>query len=277
VRRDLRGTVLIVGSVVGGLAILVGVAIALSGGGDDGEETRRVVTPPERPSTTTTTFRVTTTFPSTTLPPITSPPTRPPTPATVTPGTIVVVPTSPPPTAPPTTAGPVATTTTSSAPTTTTTHPPTVEQQLADLLETTLRTDGTLPPDEQRRVAVDFDPNSDERVRVTWSLDAALTPEQQRYTARYETFALLRSIQGFAAADDQRVVLRATLPDPDTGDPMRVVRLVFEPDTLAGIDFTTLDPLTIFDVADVAEIDPVLLPTPPPTTTTSTTTTTTHP
>jgi hypothetical protein len=273
----MRGTLVVVGSVVGGLALLVGIAIALSGGGDDGQETRRVVTPPERSSTTTSTVRVTTTFPSTTLPPVTSPATTPPTPATLTPGTIVVVPTAPPPTAAPATTPTTAATTTTTAPTTTTTHPQTVEQQLADQLELSLRTDGVLPPDDHRRVAVDFDPSSDERVRVTWALDAALTPEQQRYTARYETAALLRSIQTFDHVDGERVVLRATLPDPDTGDPLRVVRLVFEPDTWAAIDFTTFDPLTIFDIADVAEVDPVLLPTPPPTTTTSTTTTTTHP
>lgn len=276
--RDLRGTLIIVGSVVGGLALLVGVAIAVSSGGDDGQETRRVVTPPEPPTTTSTTFRVTTTIPSTTLPPITSPATSPPTvPPTITPGTVVVIPTAPP-TAPPTTppTAPVVTTTPTTVHTTTTTHPPTVEQQLANLLETTLRTDGTLPPDELRRVAVDFDPNSDERVRVTWALDPALTPEQQRYTARLEATALLHSIQGFDQVSDERIVLRATLPDVDTGQPARVVRLVFEPDTLAALDFTTLDPLSIFDLADVAEIDPALLPTPPPTTTTSSTTTTTH-
>jgi hypothetical protein len=265
--------VLIVGSVVGGLLLIVGIAIALSGGGDDGQETRRVVTPPERPSTTSTSIFVTT-LPSTTLPPVTTPPT---TPATITPGTVVVVPpTSPPATAAPATAPPSTTPTTHPS-TTTTTKPQTVAEQLADLLETTLSADGTLPPDDLRRVKVDFDPHSDERVRVTWALDPTLTPEQQRIAARVDAAALLRSIQGFSELGDERIVLRATLPDPDTGDPMRVVRLVFEHDTLVGIDFATSDELTIFELADEADIDPTLLPTPSTTTTSSTTTTTKKP
>ena len=76
--------------------------------------------------------------------------------------------------------------------------------------------------------------------------------------------------------NDERVILRANLPDPDDpGETIRVVRLEFERATLDGIDFTTVDPLTIFELADDAVVDDSLEPPPPATTTTSSSTTTT--
>jgi hypothetical protein len=124
-------------------------------------------------------------------------------------------------------------------------------------------------PGTPSRVTVRFvpDPGGD-RVRVTWKLDETLTTDQQRVQARLDAFALLRAIQAANPPGDGPVVLRATLPDPDTGEPDRVIRLVYERDTLDGIDFTTIDPLTIFTLADDSDIDPDLAPTP---TTTSTT------
>jgi len=111
-----------------------------------------------------------------------------------------------------------------------------------------------------------------DRVRVTWKLDEKLTTNEQRVRARLEAFTLLRVIQAANPPGDGPVVLRATLPDPDTGDPHRVIRLVYERDTLDGINFKTIDPLTIFTLADDSDIDLDLAPT--PVTTSSTTSTT---
>ena len=169
---------------------------------------------------------------------------------------------------------PTGTTATSAASTTSTTRPPTVAEQLQTLLEATLLGEADPPPPgTPPRVRVTYD--VDELVRVSWDLDDTLSTTAQRYAAREEATALLRVIQGFAEIGEEPVVLRALLPDPDTGDPSRVVRLLFERDTLDALDFSTLDPLTIFERADEADIDPALAPTPPPTTSTSSTTTTT--
>ena len=90
--------------------------------------------------------------------------------------------------------------------------------------------------------------------------------------SRVEAFTLLETLQGANLAPDfDPVVLRATLPDPDTGEPLRVIRLVYSRATLDAIDFDTIDPLTIFTLANPAEIDDSLAPTPTTSSTTSTT------
>ena len=119
---------------------------------------------------------------------------------------------------------------------------------------------------------VRFVPDSGgDRVRVTWKLDATRTAAEQRVQSRLDASTLLQRIQAANLAGTGPVVLRATLPDPDTGIPARVIRLIYKRSTLDAIDFSspTFDPLTIFTLADVAEIDPSLMPT--PTTTSSTT------
>ena len=127
---------------------------------------------------------------------------------------------------------------------------------------------------------VRFVPDSGgDRVRVTWKLDATRTAAEQRVQSRLDASTLLQRIQAANLAGHLAgtgpVVLRATLPDPDTGIPTRVIRLIYKRSMLDAIDFSspTFDPLTIFTLADVAEIDPSLMPT--PTTTSSTTTSTT--
>ena len=144
---------------------------------------------------------------------------------------------------------------------------------LNDALELALN-GGVLPaPGTPARVTVRFVPDDGgDRVRVTWKLDEKLTTNEQRVRARLEAFTLLRVIQAANPPGDGPVVLRATLPDPDTGDPHRVIRLVYERDTLDGINFKTIDPLTIFTLADDSDIDLDLAPT--PVTTSSTTSTT---
>ncbi len=262
---------IIVGAFIAGLAI-VGVVLAVSGG--DGDDTRSIDTERSTTSSSSSTTSSTTTSSTTTttLAPVTAPPTAPP---TLPPPSIIVVPTAPPtspPTQPPTTTTTAPPTTTSSSPTTSTTGGGTPEQQVADALEAALSADGTLPPDDQRRVGVDI---NDDRVRATWSLDESLTLEQQLYASRIDAYTLAKTLQGLAQVSEQDVILRATLPDED-GDPKVVVRLVFSRETLNGIDFTTIDPLTIFDLADDATYDPPpdLQPVPPSTTTSSTTSTT---
>jgi hypothetical protein len=106
-------------------------------------------------------------------------------------------------------------------------------------------------------------------VRVTWALDPTLTTNEQALEAlRQESFTLLETIQAANLPGADPIVLRATLPDAD-GVEQRVARLVFERDTLDAIDFTTLDPLDLFALADDLEIDDPL-PVPVPTTTTTT-------
>jgi hypothetical protein len=185
----------------------------------------------------------------------------------VTPGSVVVNPAPPPPPAP--AAVPEAPPEPDTPSTTTTTVPKTLEQELTELLEQVLAGETPLPPGTPPRVTLDYE--EDERVRVTWPLDATLTDEPLRIDARVEAAAMLQAIQGFDRLGDELIVLRATLPDVD-GDPERVLRVVFERSTLDAIDFTTIDELTIFELADEADIDPILMPTPTTTTTTSTTT-----
>ncbi|MBM3671880.1 MAG: hypothetical protein FJW86_06820 [Actinobacteria bacterium] len=251
----------IFGGVFGGGLLFTFLLVSLLSGGDDND--KKIAVGPNQPSTTSSTLTPTT-LPPTTLPPTTLPPppgtigTSPP--ATVTPGTVVVVPTTSPP-----------------GPTTTTTAPPTVAEQLETILEETLLFGGEPPPpDTPPRVRVTY--NEDDFIRVTWDLDATLTEEEQKYQAREEAAAILAAIKAFDGDNDERVVLRANLPDPDDpGETIRVVRLVYERASLDAIDFSTFDPLTVFDVppADDADIDGSLKPAPPPTTSTSSSTTTT--
>jgi hypothetical protein len=176
---------------------------------------------------------------------------------------VVVVPTAPP------------ATTGTTAPTTPTTSPPTPAEELEALLEAALLGDEEPPPpDTPPRVRVTY--NADDFVRVTWDLDETLSDDEQRYAAREEATAILRIIQGYDRIGDEPIIMRALLPDPDDPDEtVRVVRLRFERATLDAIDFDTVDPLTIFELADSAVIDPALQPAPPSTTSTSSTTTTT--
>jgi hypothetical protein len=250
----------ILAGVFGGGLLIAFLAVSLISGDDNKE--KKISVGPNQPSTSTSSSTLLTlpTLPSTTQATTPQPPVTPST--GVTPGTIIVVPTSPPPT------------TATTAPTTSTTHPPTVAEELETLLEETLLGgEEPPPPGTPPRVRVTY--NADDFVRVSWNLDETLSDEEQRYAAREEATALLRVIQGYDRIGDERIILRALLPDPDTGDPHRVVRLVFERATLDAIDFTTVDPLTIFELADDADIDPALEPAPPPTTSTSSTTSTT--
>ncbi|MCJ7673335.1 MAG: hypothetical protein MUP67_15015 [Acidimicrobiia bacterium] len=153
--------------------------------------------------------------------------------------------------------------------TTTSTTRPAGEQALNDTLEQALNGGVAPAPGTPTRVVVRFVPDATgDRVRVTWKLDQTLATEAQQVQARLDAFALLEAIQKAKPPGDGPIVLRATLPDPDTGDPDRVIRLVYERDTLDAIDFTKIDPLSIFTLADDADIDSDLAPTP---TTTSTT------
>ncbi len=272
---ELKRALTIGGAAIAGVLVLVGIAFAVSSG-NNGDETTSVKVP-DRTSTSSSSTSSTSTSTSTTtlpLPPVTVPPTAPPT----SPPTVIVIPPTTPPTSPPTTPPTVAPTTSPST-TTSTTHPggstttsttrPEGEAELNTALETALNGGVAPDPGTPERVQLKFVPDdAGERVRVTWKLDDTLTTEEQRVQARLDAFTLLQVIQAANLPGDGPVVLRATLPDPDTGEPNRVIRLVYERDTLAGIDFTTIDPLTIFTLADDSEIDSSLAPTP---TTTSTT------
>jgi hypothetical protein len=255
----------ILGGVFGGGLLIAFLAVSLISGDDPKD--RRVAIDPDQPSTSTSTTTLTLppTLP-TTLATFPVPPNPPVTPGTITPGTVVVTPTSPP-----------ATTGTTGAPpsTTPTTNPPTVAEQLEAVLEDALLRGEEPDPDADPRVKVVYDADG-EIVRVRWDLDDSLSEEEQKYAAREEATVLLRAIQEFSGFDDDNVLLRAFLPDPDDpDDTIRVVRLKFERATLDGIDFDTVDPLTIFELADEKDIDSSLEPAPPPTTSTSSTTTTT--
>jgi hypothetical protein len=255
----------ILGGVFGGGLLIAFLAVSLISGDDPKD--RRVAIDPDQPSTSTSTTTLTLppTLP-TTLATIPVPPNPPVTPGTITPGTVIVTPTSPP-----------ATTGTTGAPpsTTPTTNAPTAAEQLQAVLEDALLGGEEPDPDADPRVRVVHD-EEDNEVRVSWDLDATLDEDEQKYAAREEATVLLRAIKEFSGFDDEVIVVRAFLPDPDPPPPrMRVVRLEFERATLDAIDFDTVDPLTIFELADEKDIDSSLEPAPPPTTSTSSTTTTT--
>lgn len=252
----------ILAGVFGGGLLIAFLAVSLISGDD--KKGKNISVGPNQPSTSTSSSTLVTlppNLPSTLGTAPQPPPVTPPT--GVTPGTVVVVPTTPPPT------------TGTTAPTTPTTSPPTVAEELEALLEETLLGgEEPPPPDTPPRVRVTY--NADDFVRVSWDLDETLSEEEQRYAAREEASAILRIVQGYDRIGDEPIILRAFLPDPDDPDAtIRVVRLVFQRDTLDAIDFDTVDPLTIFELADDAEIQPSLEPAPPPTTSTSSTTTTT--
>jgi len=256
----------ILGGVFGGGLLIAFLAVSLISGDDD--KNRRVAIDADQPSTSTssTTLTLPPTLPSTTFATIPLQPGPPVTPGTISPGTVIVTPTSPPPTSG----------TTSPPPTTGTTSPPTIADQLEPLLEEALLGGEEPDPDADPRVRVFYDAEDEEFVRVSWDLDDSLSEEEQKYAAREEATVLLRAIKEFSGLDDERIILRAFLPDPDDpDDTIRVVRLEFERATLDGIDFDTVDPLTIFELADESDIDPSLEPAPSSTTSTSSTTTTT--
>ena len=270
IRRE-HAPALIAGAFVAGLAI-VGITLALSGG--DGDDTRSIDTERSTTSSSSSTSSTSTSTTTSTLPPVTIPPTSPPTTPPPTPGTIIVVPTSPPPTvAPVTTTSASSSTTSTSVPssTTSTTQPQTPDEQEIQLaIETALSEDGTLPPDDARRVFVDHpDDQTPPTLRVTVGLDASLSTDDQLVAARVDAFTTLQTLQGLSQFTEDRVILRLRLPDED-GDPKTVVRLVFDRDTLMGIDFSSTDPLSIFTLADAATFDPPPNLEPTPTTTTST-------
>ncbi len=260
--RQKRAVIAVVSIFAGGIALIV-LLIVLAGGDD----TKSVDTASDR---TTTTSTSTTTLPptTTTLAPPTLPPTAPPTtPPTASPTVIVIPPTAPPTTA--STSAPTSSTssTSSTSPTTTTTQPAAIVD-LQNALEVLLNGGVAPDPGTPPRVAVDLDPTV--RLRVTWALDPTLDAEAQKLAVRQEAFDILEAIQAAALAGDEKIVLRATLPDPDTGEPRRVVRLEFERATLDGIDFDTIDPQDIFSLADDKDIDDSLKITTSMTTTSTT-------
>src|SRR5688500_10462981 len=259
----------ILGGVFGGGLLITFLLVSLVSGGDD---ERKVSISPKQPTTSSST--------TTTVPPTIAT-----VPSTV-PQTVATVPiTNPPNTIPPgtvqsvtTTKPPAPATTKPKPPTTTTTKPKTKAQVIDEQLEEALF--GGPPPDctpSRVRVVIDED---DGEVRIRWELDDSLSEEEHKYQARYDAANLLEVIQGFSGLEDEDIILRARAADPTILNPDHrkfVVRLLYTRATLDGIDFGTLDPLTVFDVppADDANIDDSLNPTPPPTSSTSSTTTTT--
>jgi hypothetical protein len=260
----------ILGGVFGGGLLITFLLVSLVSGGDD---KRDVSIGPDRTSTSSSSTSSSTLPPTTiTTLPVTNPtiPITQGTTATTVfvPGTVKIV----------TTTAPKPPPTTAPKPTTTTTKPKTKAQQLEEELEAALF--GGPPPDgTPSRVRVVIR-ESDGQVVVTWKLDDSLSSDDQKYQARYDATNMLKVIQGFTGVEDDDVIIRGTISDPLPALPnhrKRVVRLVYERPTLDGIDFTTFDPLTVFDSppADDADIDDSLNPT--PTATTSTTTSTTSP
>ena len=274
---ELKRALTIGGAAVAGVLVLVGIAIAVSSG-DSGNETTSVQVPDRTSTSSSSTTSSSSSTTSTTLTPLTAPPTAPPT----NPPTVIVIPPTTPPTAAPATAAPAtpptspatspgSTSSTSSSSTTTPTTRPEGEAALDDALELALNGGVPPTPGTPKRVATQFvSDDSGEKVRVTWKLDPTLTVEEQRVQSRLEAFTLLQAIQSAKLSTDfDPVVLRATLPDPETGDPQRIMRLVYARATLDSIFSTpNFDPLTIFTFANPSDIDPDLAPTP---TTTSTT------
>jgi hypothetical protein len=260
----------ILGGVFGGGLLITFLLVSLVSGGDD---ERKVSISPKQPttssSTTTTVPPTIATVPSTVPQTVATVPITNPPPNTIPPGTVQIVTTTKP---------PAPATTKPKPPTTTTTKPKTKAQILDEQLEEALF--GGPPPDgtpSRVRVVIDED---DGEVRIRWELDDSLSEEEQKYQARYDAAKLLEVIQGFSGLEDEDIILRARAADPTILNPDHrkfVVRLLYTRATLDGIDFGTLDPLTVFDVppADDANIDDSLNPTPTPTSSTSSTTTTT--
>jgi len=145
---------------------------------------------------------------------------------------------------------------------------------LREQLEAALTPDGQPPPPGSKpRVKVSAPTKANhERLTVTWSItptDDGSIPVDAAYQ---DAANLLAVIQSFDGLDYERVSLRGTYPLSDTNgdgtpDSQRVILLRFFKATLDSIDFDTLDPLTLPDVADGSTIDPAFQP--PSTTTTS--------
>lgn len=259
--RDQRRSALIAGGVVTGVLVLLVVGITLSGG-DHGKTTSVEIehsSSTSSSSTTTPTVLTTTTLVQPLLPPVA--------PRTIPPGVVIVVPTSAP-SAPPPVAPTAPRTTPPTPPTTSTTRPHeivTLETKLEAVLNGGTQPDAGSP----KRVRVVAPPAAP--IQVTWTLDPTLSTTAQKTAVRAEAFSLLEAIQSAHLSGQEPIVLRATLPDPATGTPKRVVRLRFERATLETIDFATTDPQRIFSLANQRQVDPSLKVVGPPTTTTTAT------
>ncbi len=131
---------------------------------------------------------------------------------------------------------------------------------------------GGITPDTTTPARVAVATTSDGGVRITWSLDPTLETPAQKTAARQEAYDLLIGIQSADLPGAGDVVLRATLPAPDSDASRRVVRLVFGRATLDGIDFTTVDPQDVFTLADAKRVAPFLMVVAPPASTTTSST-----
>ncbi len=266
---EVNRSVIIAGSVGVGVLVLVGVAIAVStGGGGDKTTSVQVEQPSTTISSSTTRPLNTTTSTPTTLAPGVIPPVVPKT----SPPTVVIIPPTTPATPAPAPA-PTSPTSTSRPVTTSTTRPVKVVE-LETKLEIALNGGSAPAPGTLPRVHVVEQPGV--RTEVTWALDPLLSTAEQKVAAREEAFELLKALQAAHLAGRDPIVLRATLPDPATGQATRVIRATYTRATLDAIDFPTANPQRILLRADSRVLDPTLrVPTTTTTTAAPATTTTT--
>ena len=250
---DRRGPAIIAGT---GLALVAGIVVwaIVASSGDDGSVSIGPDTTPRTDTTSTSSAAPTvpTTIglpPSVVLVPTTA----------LTPGSVVIVPTAPPatkPTSPPTSDGPSPTSPSTSTPTT---KPrPDVAAITAALTEALLGPDAEPPAEPAVRVTV-----SQRQVRVTWRIGNEGDLEAARTGAFEEAARLLGTLASFSELDGRRTVLDGTypLPRPDgTTRTKRVIRLVFQPGTLDGVDVGGLDPAALVALADQAVINPAFTP-----------------
>lgn len=239
--------------IAGGIGLLILLAVVvwvIASGGDD---TTKVATPKRSTTTTSSTTLPTTTTtlpPTTTTTATTTPITIPPT--TVTPGTVI---TNPPTTAATTTAP--ATTTTTTGPTTTTTKPKPKITQLREDLEASLTADGEPPPPGAERIFKINPPSAGNHARVTvfWEIDAP-DDDSIPIEAAWQNAADLLAVIKDSDVDYQRVTIRGRFPVDDNADGVKERRVVmtlrFTKETLESIDFNSIDPLDLAEIANDA-------------------------
>lgn len=251
--RDRRGPASIAGT---GLALVAGIVVwaIVASSGDDGSVS---IGPDTTPRTdTTSTSGPAPTVPTTLAPPpsVVLVPTT-----AVTPGSVVIVPTAPPATtspSPPTSGG---TTPTTSATSTPTTRPgPDVAAITEALTEALLGPDAEPPAEPVVRVVV-----SRRQVRVTWRIGNEDDLEAARTGGFEEAARMLEALTSFAEVEGRPTMLDGTYPLPKsdgTTRTRRVIRLVFQPGTLDGVDVGGLDPAALVALADQAIINPAFTP-----------------
>lgn len=178
---------------------------------------------------------------------------------TVTPGSVVIVPTAPPATTWPSPASSGGTSPTSPPTSMPTTQPrPDVAAITAALTDALLGPDAGPPAEPVVRVAV-----GRRQVRVTWSIGNEDDREAARTGAFEEAARMLATLTSIPEPAGRRIVLDGTYPLPSAGGgsrTRRVVRLVFQPGTLDGVDLGGLDPAALVALADQAVINPAFTP-----------------